>query len=349
MRSVLIRAALALGVVALGRAAGAVEPPALDAVRQAAILPDAGFVAHLDLRGIRSSEVFASLGLARNEMLSRLTSVTGLAESDLLDVLVSAESGGIEVEVDDKGRHLSSVPGIMAVSLARPVSATEVREALERAWEGRGLSASQVNGTEIVEVSAGGPESPAFYAAASPTGSVIFLSSDREGLQGALGRARTGEYVSLPPELEALESSLGAGPQVRLALLTPPALSERLSGPSEGQPPTMYDRILEPFRGLKGIALGVSLGTDARLELVGNLGDETAAQAAEELLRSFLVPNLLRSLSMRMAGEGLPSDAVAVTTAGSMARISVDLRPEDLERLLRSGSSDPAEGPAPKP
>jgi hypothetical protein len=333
MRNLTLSLTLSLSPVAL---IAAENPPVAPAI-EAAILPGADFFARFDPAAVERSPLVRSLwGEAVSRLAARLES-SGIAASDIAEVLVSARSDSVAPEGARRGERGDGLPAVIAVSLKTKIEPEKLTALLSGLWGGRRTaSRSELEGAALIELQPASPGEPPLLAAAPASGTTVFLSTHRESLEGALARERSGRHEKLAEELARVNASLPSGLEARTILL-PAQLWERFSATrekaSEQRPPTMSERALLPFRGLRSLALTLDLAEEARIGIIGEHADQAAAKNLEVLLTSLFLPNLERMLSERLGTALRLEDSLEVDSEGSTTRLTLRLGAEDLMPL----------------
>lgn len=325
--------ALSLSAVPLTAAQNPRVPPAIEA----AILPGADFFARFDPAAIERSPLVRSLwGDGVSRLLARLES-SGIAVSDIAEVLISGRSDSVAPEGAGPGDRADGVSAVVAISLKAKIDQDKLAAFLAALWEGRRTaSRSELDGAALIELRSSSPQDPPLLAAASASGTTVFLSTHRESLEGALARERSGRHEKLGEELARVDASLPSGLEAR-TLLLPARLWERFASTkekgSERRQPTMSERVLLPFRGLRSLALTLNLAEEARIGIVGEQADPAAARNLEVLLTTLFLPNLERVLSQRLGTAVRLADSLEIGSAGSTTRLTLRLGAEDLKPL----------------
>jgi len=336
-RNLALSLTLSLSPVAFSAAAQ--NRPVSPAI-EAAILPGADFFARFDPAAVERSPLVRSLwGDSVARFAARLES-SGIAASDIAEVLVSARSESVAPEGARLGKRADGVPVVVAVSLKKKIEPEKLTSVLSELWEGRRTATrSELEGAAVIELWSSSPEDPPVLAAAAASGTTVFFSTHRESLEGALARERSGRHEKLGEELARVDASLPSGLEARTILL-PAQLWERFPATrekgEEQRPPTMSERALLPFRGLRSMAVTLDLAEEATIGLVGELADEPAARSLETLLTTLLLPNLERVLSERLGTAIRMEDALEVESVGSTTRLTLRLGAKDLKPLSES-------------
>ncbi len=324
--------------------AGAERDPGVEA----AILPGADLVARIDLDAVRSSGFLDSLSAGDSESraipmgtwteLSRRLEASGLPAGDVREIFVFARIDVIEFAAPGKRDRSGPVPALAAVSLANPISTEKLAAALAAVWEGRTTSPFTAGDAAGIELVSAKPGERSIFAATSRKGTTLYLATDREILEGALARDRSGAYEKLSADLTRIDDSLPAGLDARVILLAPSRLTAKLfDKPGRGtgnRPATMAESMLEPFRQLGSLTLAVDLTDDARIALVGDLSGEDEARSARTLMATMILPNLSKALSARFGSLVAFAESLTVDGEGSTARLNLRLSGGDIRTLF---------------
>jgi hypothetical protein len=359
-------AALALVTVACS---GADEKPAAtgDAIG-AAIVPSADLVARIDMKAIRatptckaiaddvtgSEEAPAGAPDEAKERFEKLQKITGLTADDLLLVLLSADMDAVDLGGDDAGSNLEKAKGVLAITLAKPLPAAKLTEAMKAAVEGEEetqLEEIQVAGQAALYLTSTKPNEPTVYLASGPGDHIVFVSPTSEGLEGALQRAAGGEQVELPAALESVKGTLPAGAQFKLAFLAPDKLrqgiKDQLAEAQKDPGAAMYAGFVKPFEELKSLAIGVECGAELEIAIGGDLGTEEGATQIATLLQTMVLPMAKGGMAKALGKEPAEiDDRFEVSATGPMLKIGVRLTQEDLDGLREKKAADKAEAAA---
>jgi len=359
-------AALAVVTVACS---GADEKPAAtgDAIG-AAIVPSADLVARIDMKAIRatptckaiaddamgSEEAAAGAPDEAKERFEKLQKITGLTADDLLLVLLSADMDAVDLGGDDAGSSLEKAKGVLAITLAKPLPAAKLTEAMKAAVEGEEqtqLEEIQVAGQAALYLTSTKPNEPTVYLASGPGDHIVFVSPTSEGLEGALKRAAGGEQAELPAALESVKGTLPAGAQFKLAFLAPDKLrqgiKDQLAEAQKDPGAAMYAGFVKPFEELKSLAIGVECGAELEIAIGGDLGTEEGATQVATLLQTMVLPMAKGGMAKALGKEPAEvDDRFEVSATGPTLKIGVRLTQEDLDGLREKEAADKAEAAA---
>jgi hypothetical protein len=309
-------------------AAGAQADSALPSALEAAIAPDSDFVARIDARALEGSPFLNALWGDRISAWTGRLAASGLAPGNVRHILIAAPGASIRGS-RAQGESSREIPSVVAVALAKPLDLERLSLGLASLWERRrGVERSRIGEHDVLALAGATPADAVLYAGLSSAGTTVFLSTHGERLGDALSREKSGSFENLASDLSRLEATLPRDAAVR-AVMLPPALWRE----GESSAATMSERVLQPFRDMKTLALGLELSDDARLLLVGEMPDEEAARRGGTLIATFIFPSLQQLLSERTGAAIRLEDAFDVETEGATVRVSLRIAPEDLKAV----------------
>jgi len=369
--AVLAVGALALLATACGgdkEKATATTPAAPVDLSAAALVPGADFVAKLDLAAIRATPTCkdfaddAVSGEAEDEATAEdkakaekaelrfeeIQRITGLTADDVLSIVISADLETVDLEAEEGSDNLEKVNGVVALSLAKPLTSAKLFEALQAGAadnEQAEVKQIQVAGAQAVHLSSGKPKDPDLYVASGPGERVVFVAGNTASLEGALQRAGSGQFVAIPAPLETVRQTLPAGAQAKLAFLTPAPLQqgiqEQLDKAQKDPEAAMWAGMVAPFKDLKSLGLGVECGAELQIALGGDLGSPEGATQVATMLQTMVLPmakgGMAKSLGKTPAEI---DDRFQVSSEGQALKISVRLTQEDLAGLRKSSEEE---------
>ncbi len=359
-RSTILMALLVFGRLSFTPPESSAEPKGPDSALRAAVVPGANFLAHFDVAAIRSSAFMEALaGEGESQLLptgvgkmaswlARLESA-GMPPGNIREVFVTGDSDSIHFDASRSTDRVRGTPALMAVSVAKAIEPEDLRRFLTALWsENRTVEPPQTGDGGVVELRSTKPGEPNIYGALSRARTTVFLTTERDTLDGALARERSGRYEDLSGAIERVDAGLSPDLDARVVFLTPRLLRDRLLSPHErpaGRPPTMPERILKPFESLQALAVTADFADDARITILGDLADAESVGAAESMLSTLILPNLERLLAARLGTALHLEQSVTVASVGSTLQLGLDLTADDLKALRESSGHPPAVSP----
>jgi hypothetical protein len=367
-RTVLAGAAIA--VLALISAACGGEEKAPADVFQAALVPSADFVARVDLEAIRATPAcqdFAKDDVEKTkaepampdseavkgtaDQLKEIQKITGLTADDVAAILVSADLEAMDLGGEGVERDISKASGVMAVQLKKPLPNAKLVEAAKAAAaKSQGTKAEdiQVAGQAAVRLVAAKEGDTDLYLASAPGDLVVFAAPNTASLEGALQRAQSGQLVALPAELETVRGTLPTGAQFKLAFLAPPKLrqgiQDQLAKAKEDPEAMMWAGMVEPFKDLRSLAIGVECGAELKIGIGGDLGSPEGASQVAMMLQTMVLPMAKGAMAKALGKQPQEiEDRLEVKAEGQALKIGVRLTQEDVAAMKKASEEKKAE------
>ncbi len=313
---------------------------------QAAVVPGADFLMRIDYRAMTQSQVLEKLKATETtstptDRWAKFLETTGLGAESLEGLLVSMDLDSIDPSSDgSRNQQMEAAIAVLAVSLDTPLTHEDIVAGVVSANAEGKANASIVDhaGARMVRIEVQEEtETRVVYGAPSSRGDTVYFSMNATSIQGALDREASGVPTSIPPALEAAETSLSPEAQVRMAFLAPPSwrakIGEQVDDPSGG----MASGMLSPLKDLQSIALGMAFDVELQVQLVGDLGNENAAQQASAFLQMMVVPMLQSAMAEN--GADADADRLEVGVEGNVLQMGLSLSEADITAFRDKASS----------
>ena len=346
-------------------------------VSPAAVVPGADFIAKVDVAAIRDTsackdladdagkpdpdaaaegEEEAAAAAKKAMQLAELKRITGLTPDDVVSLLVAADIDSLDLDAEHRSENLEKANGVVAINIAKPLTPAKLAEALKLVSKDEEGQASEIEvaGYPAVHVQSTEPEKPDMYAAVATGNRTVFLAGNQASLEGALQRANSGDFGTIPPPLETVRQTLPAGAQVKLAFLTPAKLQEgiqeQLAKAQQDPEAARWAGMLDPFKGMKSLGMGVECGAELKVGIGADLGAAEAAQQVAAMLNGMVVPMAKSGLAQELGKTPAElQDRFSVSSDGSALKISVRLTQEDVAGLRKDDDDEDEDEPATAP
>lgn len=322
---------------------------------QAAVVPGADFVMRVDYRRMTESAVLENLATAEadqtpgptapNDRWAKFIETTGLGAESLREILVSMDLDSIDLASGaSRDERMENAEAVLGVSLDTPLTLEDIVAGVEAADADGGDAAAAIeetdDGQRLVRIEAQEEnQTRIVYAATSSGGDTVYFSMNVTSVRRALDRERSGTPEPIPPSLETVETALSPEAQVRLTLLAPPSWRAKIRDQVDDPSPSggLAAGMLAPLKDLQSLALGMAFDADVKVELVGDLGNEEAAQQASAFLQMMVLP-MIRSALAERAGSG-DADSLRVGVEGTVLQLGLSLTEADIVAFREKASS----------
>jgi hypothetical protein len=367
-------AVLALGALVLFTASGCGKKKPEGPSLNAAIVSGADLAVRVDIASARGSAIGKMFdefqdaeksdapvpaSVPDSERWNKLMEATGLGKDDLTDILITADVENIDPEALDNEEEILKVSGVLAFGLAKPFSREQMKAGFDvLAAEDPDFQVAEttVGSDAAFKLSSSDPEQPAVLCAPAADEKSIFFTLNESSLQGALERAKSGEFESLSPGLVGVDQQLAAGSQVRWAFLLSESQREEIrkkideldeQAQSEPGAAGMIIGFVKPFREIKSVAMGLLLANDMKITLTGDLGGDEQALQASTIIQTMLLP-LAKSTLAQQSGskQSSAADSLKVESSASTLKISMTVTEEEIRSGLASKQAKQASAEA---
>jgi hypothetical protein len=350
-----------LGALLLFTASGCGEKKPEGPSLNAAIVPEADFMVRFDVASARGSAIGKMIeeiqdvegsaaplpaSLPESETWNKLMEATGLGKDDLTEILMTASVGGIDPDALDNEEEILKVSGVLAFGLAKPLSREQMKAGFDViAAEDSDFQFSEITvGSEpAFKLSSSQPDQPGVFCAPAADEKAVFFSLNESSLQGALERAKNGEFENLSPGIAGVDQQLPAGSQVRWAFLLSEEqrreIRERIDdleekAQSEPGAAGMIIGFVKPFRDIRSVAMGILLANDLEITITSDLGGDEQALQASTIIQTMLLPMAKSALAQDQASPA--ADSLKVESSASTLKISMTVTEEDIRSGLAS-------------
>jgi hypothetical protein len=352
----------------LSFACGGEEEAAAPAdVLQAAHVPSADVLVRVDLEAIRATPTckdFAKSDEADEAegapeaasaaaQLDEIQKITGLTEDDVVSLLISADLDGVDIGGEAEP-DLSKANGVLAVQLSKALPNAKLIEAAKTAGAKREEGAVEeivVAGQPAVKLAAKEEGDPDLFLTVAPGDLTVFAAPSVASLEGALQRAQSGQFAAVPAGLETVRGTLPAAAQLQLAFLTPDKLrqgiQEQLEKAKADPEAASWAGMVEPFKDLQSLAIGVECGADLKVGIGGDLGNPEAATQVASMLQMMVLPMATGAMAESLGKQPQEiSEQLQVAAEGQTLKISVKLSQADIAALQKSDEPEDEAGAA---
>jgi len=283
-------------------------------------------------------EALEELGLAEEDLEYMSVSVAGIAQMQQMQ-----QSGSTQEE------FAGAISAVIAVSLAKPVTAEELRSVLVKYGD---VDEAEIETTEIGGFPAlAAPEKPgeprfALLTRPRESGSLVLLGTFDE-LANALQRIDAGTD-SMPAFVADVASKLLENQFGYLVYDIPPELRAALSEQMKGNP--MAASFAQPLGTLSNVGLGMAAEEDFNVELLMRTGSPEDAQTLKGLFDSQVL-FFVRMIASQQTGE-VPQfvEGMTTTVEGNAMHLSLTMTQEEMLNFMQmaAGQNSPGAGmPAP--
>lgn len=324
----------------------------------AAIVPGADFTVRIDVAAARGSAIGRMLEelhdtegsdapVPESETLDQLMKATGLGKDDLTEILVTADVESIDPEALDNEEEILKLSGVLAFGLAKPLSREQMKagfDVLSAEDADFQFSETTVGSEPAFKLSSSEPDQPDVLCAPAADEKAVFFSLNESSLQGALERAKSGEFEILSPGLTVVDQQLAAGSQVRWAFLLSESQRQEirekvdeLEEKSQSEPGAagMIIGFVKPFRDIKSVAMGLHLAKDMGVTITSDLGGEEQALQAATIIQTMLLPMAKSALAQQSGSQASPAaESLKVENSASTLKISMTVTEEDIRNGL---------------
>jgi hypothetical protein len=328
-------------------------------VFQAGFVPSADFVARVDFEAFRNTPAYKNLvkddeateeaasesvkAQGKVEQLEEIRRITGLTPDDIVAVIISADLDTVDLGGEETEPDISKVNAVLAVQLSKSLPNTKLVEAAKAiaGKDNRGTAEEvQVAGQPAVKLSSEDEDEPDLFVTSGPGEQIVFMAPNTASLEGALKRARSGEFSGVPAGLETVRGTLPAGAQFKLAFLTSPELRqgirEQLEKAKEEPDAMMLSGMVEPFKDLQSLAVGVECGDGLRVGIGCDLGSPESANKVATMLQTMVLPMVTGGLAQSLGKEPQEiSDRLEIKAEGQALKIGVKFTQEDIATLQK--------------
>lgn len=315
----------------------------------AAIVPGADLILHVDYREMAGSPVLEKLKAkqtaatpAPSGRWAKFIETTGLGADSLEGLLISMDLDSIDLSSDEsRDQRMEGASAVFAASLDSQLTLEDIVAGVEAANADGGKATASIDetqGTGMVRIEVQEETgTQVIYGAPSSQGDTVYFSMNLASLQGALGREASGVTESIPSSLDLAQTALSPDAQLRMALLAPASwrakIREQVDAP---QSAGMVGGMLSPLKNIQSIALGMSFDAELEVQLVGDLGEEAAAQQASAFLQMMVLPMLQSAI----AEGGAPGDGekLNVGVEGTVLRLGMRFSEADIAAFQEKAS-----------
>jgi hypothetical protein len=284
-----------------------------EVVLDAAVIPGADLVLHLNLQSIRQSPIYKTLDalsaasatgapspLNMGDAGQQLEKILGIKEADVIAIVLSADLDGIAMSpMGPDPSALKSLNAVMGVVVAKDISTAQLKEAIlamaasQDPPEAVELAEDKIGDTDILALVPTGEDDLPMHLAVRD-GRQVFLGLNYDSLKGALDRAE-GAVPPLEPAMAGVMKSITADSQMKLGFVVPAALKAMIGGLSNPDAPGGDDAgtgdagagmgaMLAPLKEMRSLSFGLNLGEGLALTIAGDMGSGGAATGVGMLL-----------------------------------------------------------------
>jgi hypothetical protein len=313
---------------------------------EAAVVAGADLVGRIDFEAMRGADILLKLEQVQtNEKLReirdanrRFEEMTGLTREDLRFIVFSANTSTVNPRAT-RAAGLESLDAVVGIALTKPLTIEQLTQGIQAMGTERPapkVTETEIAGRPALIVEPDGPEQNAAYVALSPESTTVFLTVSQASLAAALTRADRGEIEVPSPTVISAQTVISRGAQLRLAFVVPNALRskirETLDGDQENPQVAMVAGVLQSFKDLQSLSLGIGLSQDMALNLVCDLGSEESAQEAATLIGTVLAPMMKAALESAERPARI-AESFQVVPEGSVLKLGLRLSAEDLDSI----------------
>lgn len=325
---------------------------------EAALVPNASFVARIDVRGAAATPIGKTLQelrkqkrstvpipAAQKQLIEDLKKESGLTDEDIRRVVMSADISQLDLD-SGKSPDPETLNIAISVGLLKSITADTFKKCarliidqaklrpVAEAVNTPTLTEDSLDGHPVLILKSSKPDEPSLHLALSKKGKTVYITLNRSSMSGLLKRADNGRSAGLSAGLSKLDSSLPKGTHSRFLLQVPESfqnkMKKKFSNPGTGGG-AMLTGMIAPFMNMKNLSISARYGTSLEILLTSDLGTPENALQLNGMLAMFK-GMLAQKDGGRSAGavQKLKSE-----TDGSILRIEVVLDESDISALAK--------------
>jgi hypothetical protein len=215
------------------------------------------------------------------ERFRAFTEATGLAEKDLLEVVMCGSVTNLNMDDLSALTDVESLPLNIAFSLARPVSYDQYKagvQALEDDPDGQYID-EELAGSKVLKRISSDDTKPVTFGALARDGKTVYIAFNRHELSRTLSIEKSGRAEIVSKPLQAAFARLTDRAPMRVAIIIPEqiraAIREQINEAKKeaGLLGGMLFSAFEPFVNLQSIGIATHDSTNLVLDVLGDMKD----------------------------------------------------------------------------